>query len=176
MNLMTLQRTLQQLVRGSYETSPADEPYIRTVAVSAHLTMVREVVQWWRAYGVGRFCVLTATLLKRRGVFDDTISAFVRTEPITPYAEELGETFLSYAGRQPEPLLAAVAQFELALVRAKKGDDTERTIPWPCDPHEVLLWLTSPMHGELVATPGHFVTTVSRAHPDMFEVIEYQAR
>lgn len=93
MNLMTLQRTLQQLVRGSYETPPADEPYIQTVAASAHLTMVREVVRWWRAYGVGRFCVLTATLLKRRGAFDDTFSDFVRTEPITPYAEELGETF-----------------------------------------------------------------------------------
>ena len=125
MNLMTLQRTLQQLVRGSTRRRPRMSRTSRRVAASAHLTMVREVVRWWRAYGVGRFCVLTATLLKRRGVFDDTISAFVRTEPITPYAEELGETFLSYAGRQPEPLLAAVAQFELALVRAKKGDDTD---------------------------------------------------
>jgi hypothetical protein len=51
----------------------------------------------------------------------------------------------------------------------------ERTIPWPCDPHDGLLWLTSPMRGDLVATPGQFATTVSRAHPDMFEVIEYQA-
>jgi len=174
-NLMTLQTTLQQLVRGSYEVSPGDEPYIRAVAMSPHLTMVREVVRWWRAYGVGRFCVLTATLLKRRGVFEATISDFVRSEAITPYAEELGELFLTYASRSSEPLLASVAQFELALVRAKKGDRTQWTIAWPCDPHAVLLWLTAPPVADLKAAAGVYATIVSRSRPDMFEVVEYKA-
>ena len=174
MTLARLQTTLHQLVRGSYVPSADDDPYIRTVAASPHLVMVREVVRWWRAYGVGRFCVLTATLLRRRGLFDDTISEFVRTVAITPYAEELGDTFLSYMSRSTDPLMASVAGFERALVRAKKGDAAEYTVLWPCDPHAVLVWLTTPAADELRAADGMYATIVSRALPEMFEVVEYQ--
>jgi hypothetical protein len=170
--LADMQVELARLIRGTDSPGATDDPYLQLVARSPHLILVRHVVRWWRAYGVGRYCVLTAELLKRRGLFDETISDFVRSTPVTPYAEQLGQTFLAYATKNADALVAAVASFELALVKAKSGDPAEHIIPWPVDPDVVLLWLTTADPKPLSAASGEYATVVSRSVANMFQVLE----
>lgn len=170
MRLSALQTTLSALIRSTHQVSPTDDEYIRLVASSPHLAMVREVVLWWRAYGIERFCLLTATLLKRRGYFEAAISDFAQNVTVSPHVEALGESFLEYIRSHPDRLVATVAEFELALTRSKKGDSTVRSVSWEYDPDSVLSALLDPESSEVSAPRGSYRTIVSCAFPNLFHI------
>jgi hypothetical protein len=170
MSLVETQRALAQLIRG--EAPLGSDPYVQRVAASQSLAVTRKVVLWWRAFGVGRACPLTSVLLRRAGGFEAFIATFVRSVPISPYVEVLGQRFLHFAADCPEPLVAAVARFELAMTAAKRGDDAEDRVAWPCDPNAVLLWLAGPPDDlPLVAASGVYATQVGRSQPRLFSVL-----
>jgi hypothetical protein len=174
MSLADLQRALARLVRG--EPPLSADPYVAAVAASPQLAVTREVVLWWRAFGVGRTCPLTATLLKRSGAFDAFVGAFVQSVPITPYVEVLGERFLRFVSECSEPLVAAVARFEAAIVALKRSETVEVRVEWPCDPNAVLLWLAAPPGGQpLAAAAGAYVTVIGRNQPHGFTVLRRDA-
>jgi hypothetical protein len=168
MELALLQRKLVGLIKGSYQPAHDDPAYIRAVAGSEHLAVVRDVVHWWRAFGVGRFCVLTATLLKQRGLFDDAIRAFVSNGRVSPFIEESGPAFLEAMSTHADHLVRSLARFELALLSVKQGDPREFVVEWDHDPGAVLDAVLNglPLSGDPAG--GSFRTTLSRGIPGMF--------
>src|SRR5207247_1956342 len=115
MDLATLQRQLRNLITASDSPGADAEPYIRTVADSTQLALMQEIIAWWRAYDLERYCVLTTALLKQLGLFEATVQAFIRQQRISPFIEVLGATFLAAMSTHSELRIATIARFELAL-------------------------------------------------------------
>lgn len=138
MELALLQRTLQALIKGTCRVTEDSPSYIRTVAASGHLAMVRDVVQWWRAFQVSRFCVLTSSVLQRQARFDSVVAAYLRERCFSPFIDEFGVDFLDWIASDPDRLVQSVAQFELTLLELKRGAGEGRTVQWDRDPEQVL--------------------------------------
>jgi hypothetical protein len=169
MDLAKQQRDLLALIkRGSIAGS--GDPYIAKVAGSPHLKVLREVVLSWRAFDVERSCRLTAALLKRHGWFDDTVRTFAETANISPFVERLRDAFLERMIKHTDPLIAAVAQFELYMLRVKLGDCREYVVDWPTDPRPVLMALSEGGSPEPlpVATPHRML--ISQQLPGLVRV------
>ncbi|HYN79801.1 MAG TPA: hypothetical protein VES73_18625, partial [Lamprocystis sp. (in: g-proteobacteria)] len=118
------------------------------------------------AHGLERFCILSATWLKRLGRFEAEVQRFVATADFSPFIEEAGTQFLRYLADDGTPLVAALARFELALHETRVDLDAQRVIEWPCDPRPVLAVI---LGGDDVldeVVPGRYRVTVSRALPD----------
>lgn len=137
MNLASLQRNLLALVKQK-PLSDKDDPYLQRVAEGNEIRLVREIVAWWRAYGLSTYCPLTSALLVREERFEQALSEYIHSGQISPFIEEQGVRFLEQMSRDPAPLVAEVAQFELALIRVNQGDAKTYHIPWSYDPLPVL--------------------------------------
>lgn len=166
MDLQTYQRSLRRLVTGA---APAedDPPYARALAGSTGLAVVREVIEFWRAHGLERFCVLSASWLKRRGQFDAAIRRFVAAGEFSPDIAEAGRQFLQSLCHDDDALVRALARFELALHETRLDPDQSRTMDWPCDPGPVLAEI---LEGEVAAAgePVPHRVTVSRSLPGCY--------
>jgi hypothetical protein len=159
-NLAETQSGLHDLLRGK-PISQGDD-YLDDVRASDRLDLLREIVEWWRVFGVERTAPLTARLLKRRGRFDEAVSRFVAEQRMSPYLEEIGERFAANARKDPDALVAAVASFEWAFMRVKRGDGEAHSVPWPVEPYAVLEALIS--GGPLPSIPSggpSFLTRIS---------------
>jgi hypothetical protein len=106
------------------------------------LALLRETLLWWRALGIARSCRFTPALLKAQGRFEDVVAAFVRDTPGADDIETQRELFLAHAQRDPDPLCAALAATEAALLR-RQGvhEEAAREIAWPRDPAPVFATL-----------------------------------
>lgn len=167
--LTAVQRGLRELVRTG-ATASAD-PYLAEVAASDRLTLVRDVILWWRTLGVQRGCPLTSRLLVRRNVLDETVSRFVAARAISPYVEDLAQQFVTWlAGHEEDELQLAVASFERALMRVKRGDSSRYVVEWPAEPYAVMAALLSsePLPG---GTEEPRWTVISADLPRSFEVV-----
>jgi hypothetical protein len=170
MDLAEHQRKLLSMIKGSYRPSVEDEPYLQAVAGSDQLELVREIATWWRIFDLERYCALTSRLLKQRGEYESTVDRFVKTHAISPFINEVSEAFLEDLGASDDRLLGEVAQFELALTRAKRGDQTTYTIEWEHDPATVLTCLVKGIAIEADEAPGHYWVTVNASLPGMFSI------
>jgi hypothetical protein len=170
MKLAALQRALLELIKGTYLLADDTPPYLRTVAGSDHLAMVRDVVHWWRAFQATRFCVLTSTLLRRQGRFDAAVTAFLRSHRISPFIEEFGRAFLEEMTGDPDGLVRSVAQFELALLKVKRGDREEHWIEWHREPTKVLDALMNDVPLDPSTVAGSYRTVVTSRIPELFYV------
>ncbi|HWX34490.1 MAG TPA: hypothetical protein VNZ53_44565 [Steroidobacteraceae bacterium] len=121
------------------------------------LALLRETLLWWRRLGITQSCRFTATLLSARGRFEAAVEAFVRDTPGADSIETQRDLFLAYAADDDDPLCAAVAVTEAALIeRLQYPDAPPRAIAWPCDPGPVLAAL---LHGKgPVDSPNHAFT------------------
>ncbi len=172
MELATLQRQLRGVIKSTYQVSEGDDPYIRAVAESPRLALVQEIIAWWRAFGLERYCVLTVALLKRRDLFDQAVHTFIRTQRIYPFMEELGQAFLRQMSDHEDRVVASVAQFELALIRVKQDHTTEEySIDWEHEPYTVLDSLINGLPLDEESVRGAYQTVVSREIPGLFKVI-----
>src|SRR5712692_2750089 len=138
MDLAKHQQALLSLITRGTDCGETDDPYIRSVAHCPQLELLREVVLWLREFDIDRTCVLTSGLLKRRGLFKQTVREFAARGLITPYPSELAEAFLEDTARHPDHMVASTAQFELAVIKVKRGDTREYSVDWPCDPRPIL--------------------------------------
>jgi hypothetical protein len=173
MDLETYQRSLHQLiVRG--EPLENDPTYVQALAGSSRLAVVREIVCFWRAHGLERYCILTATWLKRMGRFESDIEKFVAEEQYSPFIEETGQQFLSYLSCDDDLVVAALAKFEIALHETRIDFCEERIIDWPCDPEPILSCILQENDILEPLIYSHYRVTVSRALPGGFicELIE----
>jgi hypothetical protein len=170
MTLATRQRQLLGLLKGNDDDSFESEPYIRAIAQSKNLEVTREIILWWRLSSLERYCVLTSQLLKQRKLFESLVQNWLSTHKISPFIEELGKAFLESLREHEDSLVASVAQFELALIKVKKGDSNTYVIDWFYEPYSVLNNL---LRGEPVNEKKEQVfyqTLVSRKFLNLFQV------
>lgn len=167
MNLVKHQQELARLVKCGAAGFHSDDPYVQAMAASSQLDMLREVTLWWREYDIERTCVLTASLLNRRGLLQDMVKYYVAQPGYSPFISEMAASFLGLMAEYPDNLISAMAKFELAVIAAKRGEPGERSIDWPCDPRSVLNGVIS----EHCENPPLYRTIVSRDIPGCVDLV-----
>lgn len=175
MDLATQQRQLLGLFRSTYQARADDDPYIRAVAQSPDLEEARGNVFLWRVWVLERTAVLTFTLLKRRGLLEQTLRAFISRHNISPFRETQAPDFLEALSDHPDRLIACVARFELALTRVRQGDAGTYVIPWHLEPHGILHALASDTALPDGVPEGAYEIHVSRDLPGQFQIVTPQA-
>lgn len=166
---------LRQLQQGIFQTlkspeNPTNDSYLREVANSDGLQILREIVLWWRALQMEQFCILSSVYLKRHNQFDQTIQGFYHSTNVSAFIEEAGLEFFNFLSTGKDPILSALAQFERALILVKKGSKEETITKWPCDPQALL---TGIMHQQVlpkIDLSTGYQTRVSARIPGMFQV------
>lgn len=167
LDLAKHQKDLLSLIKSGEAAAAISDPYIGTVAASDGLAVLREVVLSWRAFDVKRYCRLTSSLLKQRGVFDQAVARFAATANLSPFIERLGEAFLEMMSWDSDPLTAAVARFESGLIKVTAGDTGEYAVDWPTDPRPVLLSLRDDRPLEAVTILDPHQTLISGRYPGL---------
>jgi hypothetical protein len=168
MTLAVIQRGLAEVIRTGATTS-GDE-YVRSVVGSDRVDLLREIVLWWRTFGVQRACPLTSRLLLRQDRLDGVVAQFVADHSISPYIEDLAQTFVDSLRQDDDSLVAAVASFEAAIIRVKRGNRDRHVIEWPTEPYGVLGALLG--DGPLPPPTGASAWTIVSAElPRRFEVL-----
>ncbi|WP_154667956.1 hypothetical protein [Pseudoduganella violaceinigra] len=138
MDLATHQRILLGLMRATYQPGPGDAPYYHRVAGSVDLREARGNVYLWRVYVLERSCVLTVELLRRRGMLEEALQAFIRQQNISPFREYQPLAFLDFLAGHGDALVVSVSQFELALMKVREGDPGCHIVDWSHDPAPIL--------------------------------------
>jgi hypothetical protein len=129
------QRGLLALIKN--RSGVPDDPYLRLVAQSRGLVMMRGIALWWRAFALEAQCRLTTRLLKRLGCFDALVASYFDHNPTSPFVEELSADFLDALQDHADPLVRAVARFEQALLALRAGSADTFEILWDRDPERV---------------------------------------
>jgi hypothetical protein len=132
-NLAQMQRGLLSLLKGRAVDAFADA-YLHGVSRSSELALAREIAVWWRAFGLETYCVLTSRLLHRMGIFDQLVEAFFCECRTSPFIEQLSQEFLDWLSGHQNPLVASMARFERALIRAKRGNPGVCELEWNRNP------------------------------------------
>ena len=171
MDLAKHQRDLLALIKSGSAEAGCTDPYIRKIAGSEELRVVQNIVLSWRQFDIERYCRLTSTLLKKRGLFEETIRAFAATADLSPFIERLGAAFLQQMGRHPDPLISSVARFELFVIRVKLGDPSEYTVEWNTDPVEALNSLAGDRCPNATSGAGLYRTIISGRYPGLVHVM-----
>jgi len=140
--LAEYQKTLLDLMKGRAAAGFTD-PHLAELAQSPGLGLLREIAVWWRGFAVETNCPWTAQLLKKLGDFDPKVERFYRGQNVSPYVEKAGEQFLQQMSSSPQPLVAAMARFELALMKVKQGSADKHCVEWDRDPEQVFQFLKS---------------------------------
>jgi hypothetical protein len=166
-NLETYQRSLHRLVIYG-EPGVDDPPYVQALAGSSSLAVVRETVCFWRAHSLERTCILTATWLKGLGRFETEIERFVATEIFSPYADEAKLQFLRFLVTDNDPLVSALAKFEIALEEIRSDSCETMILEWPCDPKPILSAILHDSDIPEPVTSRRYRVTISNAIPDGF--------
>ena len=165
MDLACQQTALFSLLRSGHADEEPTDPYIREVAASAHLTMLREIVLAWRLYDIRRHCRLTASLLHKLGNLEEAVKSFAATPSLSPFPDQLAEAFLRQMSEHSDPIIASTAKFELYLAKVRRGDSGEYMVDWPTDPTVLLTNLTREGALPSFTTNGHYQTRISRQYP-----------
>ena len=172
MNLAEHQRKLLGLFRSTYKVRPDDDPYILKVARSKDLAEGRRNIFLWRLWVLERTAILTFRLLKRRQLLEPAVDAFMMQYNISPFRETQTPAFLEAISDHPEPLVASVAQFELALRRVKQGDPGRYVICWSHgDPLPILNALAKDTPFEDPAPGDTRQILISHDLPSLFHVV-----
>jgi len=140
--LAEYQRHLRDLIKGRSGPPPGDR-HLAEVAQSPGLTLIREIAVWWRTLAVEGYCPWSTRLLKRLGIFQQSVKQFYSEQNVSPYVEKAGEQFLVELSGHAHPLVTALARFELAILKVKQGDTTEYTVDWDRNPDAVFVSFTT---------------------------------
>ena len=112
-------------------------------------------------------CPWTVRLLKRLGKFQSAVDGWRQGPGVSPFAEKSGEQFLFKMSASHDPLVAAMARLELALLRMIEGSTDEYLVEWDRDPEALFAALRS---GKELPPPQpgvRYRTYVSRAVPGL---------
>jgi hypothetical protein len=170
MDLASHQRILLGLMRANYKVRQDDEPYFHRVARSPDLQEARGNVLLWRVYVLERTCVLTVALLRQRAMLESCLQGFIRSHNVSPFREYQPLAFLASLAHHPDPLLVSVSQFELALMKAREGDQDSYVVPWQTDPYQVLHCLAQDLPLDLTPGEERYLTRVSGKLPQLFVI------
>lgn len=165
------QRILLGLIRSNYQVRPNDDLYFHKVSQSRNLQEARGNIFLWRVYVLERACVLTFTLLKQRNLLKQELDAFIRQYNISPFRETQPPDFLEALNSHDDPLIASVAQFELALWKVRQGDPRSFKVSWSVEPHTILNNLAKNIPIDEESVPkGDYQIRISRELPFLFQL------
>jgi hypothetical protein len=167
MNLETYQRSLHHLFIHCKPESD-DPQYVQAIARSSNLAVVRDIVCFWRAYSIERSCILTATWLKGLGRFETEIERFITTEIFSPNGDNSKLQFLHYMETDDDPLVSALAKFEIALDEIRFDSCQMRILEWPCEPKPILSAILNGSDILESEISKRYRVTISSALPDGF--------
>ena len=136
------QTALAGLIKGRGAPDGA-EPWYGELARSRELALVQEIAVFWRMIAVEGTCTSLARLLKRLGRFEADAARFTREENVSPYAGRAAEQFLARLAGDADPLVAAMAAFERAVMTLRMRAVGAVTVEWDRDPNAVFAALSS---------------------------------
>jgi hypothetical protein len=142
LNLAQQQQGLLAILQGRTAEAESD-PWLDSVTQSRGLGLLREIASWWQQFQIEWQCRYTSRLMKRMGCFADYVTAHFRENPTPPSIEELTTQFLSSLQNHQNPLLRAVAAFELACIAFTDNPEYSATITWDRNPEQVMKALDS---------------------------------
>ena len=134
--LETQQRGLLDLVKGR-GGRPTD-PYLRRVAHSPELAMVRSIALWWRAFELERQCPFTAKFLKREGRFAQLVAAYFDENATSPFAEEVSVDFLLWLEENEASPARTIARFDRAILELRTNATDATELCWDRHPGKVI--------------------------------------
>jgi hypothetical protein len=126
------QRGLLDLVKS--RGAVPEDPYLRQVAESRGLQVMREIAIWWRVFQIEAQCHFTSRLLKRLQCFQETVRSYFGTHRTSPFVEELSRDFLRSLQTHEIPLVRSVAEFEFAFLEVRGGCAGSFEILWDRHP------------------------------------------
>jgi len=159
------QRGLLDLLKKRGATP--DDPYLRCVAKSQALVIVREIAVWWRVFQIETQCRFTSCLLKHLRCFNEVVTSYFNSNQTSPFVEELSRDFLSSLRTHDLQLIRTVAEFEYALLEVRAGCAEHFEIVW--DRHPDLLFQALDKEDELPAPEAECVyrMRIDRELPEM---------
>jgi hypothetical protein len=157
------QRGLLALIKN--RTTTVDDPYLKQIADSRGLAMLREIVFWWRALQLEAQCRFTSRLLKRLRCFDAAVLAYFNNNPTSPFIEKLSRDFLEFLNSDPDPLIRSVSQFEWAFMQARAGSTKSFEVLWDRHPDHVIVALHAGSELPAVDRKYHYRMRIGRRIP-----------
>jgi len=112
--------------------------------------------------------------LKATGNLGEEIEVFLKEKNYSPFREEVGIQFLEFIVANHSPgLPAAIAFFELALIKIKLGYQIETTVEWKYEPYSIIDALLNDGFSDETLQQGNYLITISnRLEAPYFEVVE----
>ncbi len=149
--------------------SSALGPYLELVRTSRGLGMLRTITSGWLRFDLRRAAPLTSTALVHAGRFEAEIGRVVRDSRTPSAVDALGLYFVETFVGDDDPLIAAVARTERALIHVAHGDRSRHDVAWDRDPAPVLNALLA---GESPgpAAAGNYRVLVSHELPGRIQV------
>lgn len=153
LTLLEQQQRLLDILRGrlaSNERSGLDttthdmiksDPWLASVVGSPGLLVMRLTASWWQRFQIESSCRYSSRLMKRLGCFERYLAAHFAMYSAPAAIEELATQFLASLAEHENPLLCAVAQFELFCVGSAEAPSRDITIFWDRDPQAVMVAL-----------------------------------
>ncbi|RYZ51017.1 MAG: hypothetical protein EOO14_18550 [Chitinophagaceae bacterium] len=166
MKLRLLQTSLSALIKSRPLPQGIHDDYLQEVQASNHLLLIQKIAFWWRKVQVEPYCRLTTTFLKSTGQFDTVLTGFISEKDFSSFRDEVGRQFLSYVIQKESNTLArSVADFELAVILLKSGEEVQACMYWEYEPYEVIHHLLKDSLKVETLTKGVYEVTVSSTDP-----------
>ena len=172
MELLTYQRKIAGLIKGTYSPEADDNAHLQSIANSENLMVTQEIITWWRQLSLERYCKLTSAALKQFGIFDIETQRFIAQWRFSPYVEELAQEFLAVLTNHELEIIACLARFETALINITQGSNEAITVKWHHAPYAVLNAVTTGADLHAIKPTGYYETLVSRELPGLFKVVQ----
>ena len=139
MNLQTLQTSLAAMIKSRNILLPENEQYLSTIKNSDNLLLIKKIALWWRKIQTEQYCVLTSNYLKITGTFEHELSNFISEEDFSVFRDEVGIQFLEYiTSKRLDSLTQSLAEFELAIIKSKLGENVDCVICWKYEPYAII--------------------------------------
>ena len=139
MNLQTLQTSLAAIIKSRTIALSEHEKYLTTIKNSTNVLLIKKIALWWRKIQTEPYCVLTCNYLKVIGKFDQELSNFMSEKDFSVFREEVGLQFLEYiVSKRLDSLTQSLAQFELAIIKLKLGQDVDCIVSWEYEPYSII--------------------------------------
>jgi hypothetical protein len=148
-----------------------EDPYLRDLAGSRELAMLREIAIWWRTFQIDVQCRFTSRLLKRLDCFEQSVTNYFDQNATSAFVEELSHGFLMSLRDHPDPLVRSITQFESAFLRVRGGSLERYEVLW--DRHPDLAFVALEKAGDLPPAEAGIIycMTIARDIPRMFSCV-----
>jgi hypothetical protein len=148
LTLREQQQSLRRILTGPPSCEPQTDrlhadPWLTEVRQSPGLAMTREIASWWLRFQIESQCIYTSRLMKRMRCYETSLDDYFSRNPTPPAIEELSRQFLSSLASYPDPLVRAVAAFELECLIPSATAHIPVAIVWDRNPQHALEALTS---------------------------------